>query len=98
MTLIFVGFVAGLVTGLSPCILPVLPGILAVSSLGPAQRPGVPSSAVPVGVPATAPGPPDPAASPGAGRPQHRSSSDRRRPYLIIAGLLTSFTVLTLLR
>jgi cytochrome c biogenesis protein CcdA/thiol-disulfide isomerase/thioredoxin len=65
LTLIAVGFVAGLVTGLSPCVLPVLPGVLAVSSLTP-ERPT-----------------PSPA--------------DRRRPYLVIAGLLTSFTLLTLL-
>jgi cytochrome c biogenesis protein CcdA/thiol-disulfide isomerase/thioredoxin len=65
LTLIAVGFVAGLVTGLSPCVLPVLPGVLAVSSLTPEG---------------TTPSP-----------------TDRRRPYLVIAGLLTSFTLLTLL-
>ena len=33
LTLVAIGFVAGLVTALSPCVLPLLPGILAASSL-----------------------------------------------------------------
>jgi len=51
-----VAFVAGVITSLSPCVLPVLPLILAGSA----------------------------------------SSTDRKRPYLIIAGLILSFTVFTL--
>ncbi len=70
LTLVAVGVVAGLVTALSPCVLPVLPGILAASSLSTAPMP-------------TAPG-------------DGSSPTDPRRPYLIILGLLTSFTVLTL--
>ena len=34
LTLVAIGFVAGLVTALSPCVLPVLPGILAASYAG----------------------------------------------------------------
>jgi cytochrome c biogenesis protein CcdA/thiol-disulfide isomerase/thioredoxin len=102
LTIVTVGFVAGLVTGLSPCVLPVLPGILAVSSL---RRPGATARdgsaahhAVAVGAGA--------AGAAGAGAradvaEAHAepapTSAERRRPYLIIAGLLTSFTLLTLL-
>ena len=110
LTLIAVGLVAGLVTGLSPCVLPVLPGILAASSLGTAgsaRRPagaGIPAAAMvdPNGAPGasrsglgSASGP-DPAGT-SAVAPGAAPSVDRRRPYLIIAGLLTSFTLLTLL-
>ena len=56
LILLGVAFVAGVVTSLSPCVLPVLPLILAGSA----------------------------------------SSTDRRRPYVIIAGLILSFTVFTL--
>ncbi len=71
LTLVAIGLVAGLVTALSPCVLPVLPGILAASSL--------------TAAPTT-----------GAARGE-QIPADPRRPYLIVAGLLTSFTLLTLL-
>ena len=71
LTLVAIGFVAGLVTALSPCVLPVLPGILAASSLTAGSGSAGPSAA------------PGPVSS--------------RRPYMIVAGLLTSFTLLTLL-
>lgn len=87
LTLVAIGFVAGLVTALSPCVLPVLPGILAASSLtaAPDAWAGTGGSA-------------------GAGTggtstlaPASPTRVSRRRPYLIVAGLLTSFTLLTLL-
>ena len=56
LILLGVAFAAGVITSLSPCVLPVLPLILAGSA----------------------------------------SSADRRRPYVIIAGLILSFTVFTL--
>jgi cytochrome c biogenesis protein CcdA/thiol-disulfide isomerase/thioredoxin len=56
LILLGVAFVAGVITSLSPCVLPVLPLILAGST----------------------------------------STTDRRRPYVIIAGLILSFTVFTL--
>jgi cytochrome c biogenesis protein CcdA/thiol-disulfide isomerase/thioredoxin len=55
LLLIFVAFIAGLVTAVSPCVLPILPIVLAA----------------------------------GAG-------DDRRRPYLVIAGLIASFSFFTL--
>jgi len=56
LILLGVAFVAGVITSLSPCVLPVLPIILAGSA----------------------------------------TSTDRKRPYVIIAGLVLSFTVFTL--
>ena len=56
LILLGVAFVAGVITSLSPCVLPVLPLILAGSA----------------------------------------SSTDRGRPYAIVAGLIVSFTVFTL--
>jgi cytochrome c biogenesis protein CcdA/thiol-disulfide isomerase/thioredoxin len=53
--LIFVAFIAGLVTAVSPCVLPILPIVLATGADG-----------------------------------------DRRRPYLVIAGLIASFSFFTL--
>ncbi len=90
LTLVAIGLVAGLVTGLSPCVLPLLPGILAVSSLTP-----TPVGAG-VGVTAGSVGSGDPTTT-APGLPPTPTTLDRRRPYLIIAGLLTSFTLLTLL-
>jgi len=55
LVLLGIGFLAGLITALSPCVLPVLPIVLAGGASG-----------------------------------------GRRRPYAIIAGLVTSFTVFTL--
>jgi cytochrome c biogenesis protein CcdA/thiol-disulfide isomerase/thioredoxin len=55
LVLVLVAFVAGLVTAVSPCVLPILPIVLATGADG-----------------------------------------DRRRPYLVIVGLIASFTVFTL--
>ncbi len=79
LTLVAIGFLAGLVTALSPCVLPVLPGILAGSSL--TAQPGTATQAGP--------------STPGAVAAPARTS--RRRGFTIVAGLLTSFTLLTLL-
>jgi cytochrome c biogenesis protein CcdA/thiol-disulfide isomerase/thioredoxin len=54
-TLVVIGLLAGVITAISPCVLPVLPILLAGSAAGP-----------------------------------------RRRPFAIVAGLVTSFTVFTL--
>ena len=65
LLLVPIGLVAGLVTGLSPCVLPVLPGVLAASAL------------------------------PGGGTTQ--AAPRRSRPYLVVAGLVGTFTAVTLL-
>lgn len=79
VTLIAIGFVGGLITGISPCILPVLPVIL----LAGAQNP----RSVPV------------AGAEGARSANAAIASPRAqaaRPYLVIAGLVLSFSVVTL--
>ncbi|WP_454132264.1 cytochrome c biogenesis protein DipZ [Microbacterium lacticum] len=71
MDLIIIGLLGGLITGISPCILPVLPVIFLTGGAQSARY----------------------EAELGASRtvPARRS-----RPYLVIAGLITSFTVVTL--
>ena len=66
-SLILIGLLGGLITGISPCILPVLP-VIFFSGGAQGARPGS-EQAVP----------------------------SRWRPYLVVAGLVTSFTVFTLL-
>ncbi|MFB7892360.1 cytochrome c biogenesis protein CcdA [Microbacterium sp. NPDC056044] len=67
MELVIIGLLGGLITGISPCILPVLPVIFLTGGAQSARREG---DAVP---------------------------ASRWRPYLVIAGLITSFTLVTLL-
>lgn len=67
MDLIIIGLLGGLITGISPCILPVLPVIFLT---GGAQSARFDGEAIP---------------------------ARRSRPYLVIAGLVLSFTLVTLL-
>ncbi|MEV4689167.1 cytochrome c biogenesis protein CcdA [Microbacterium sp. LWH3-1.2] len=67
MELVIIGLLGGLVTGISPCILPVLPVIFLTGGAQSARLDGD--------------GPP----------------VSRGRPFLVIAGLITSFTLVTLL-
>lgn len=66
MQLIIIGLLGGLITGISPCILPVLPVIFLTGGAQSARFDG------------------DPAPAP------------RSRPYFVILGLVTSFTLVTL--
>lgn len=75
-TLVLIGFLGGLITGISPCILPVLPVVF--------------FSSTPAGGTDAAGGTGATATATRAGRAQ------RLRPYLVIAGLVTSFSVVTL--
>ncbi|MEU6127021.1 cytochrome c biogenesis protein DipZ [Streptomyces sp. NPDC047123] len=89
--LILIGLLGGLITAVSPCILPVLPVVFLAG--GPA--PDAPERvAVPVGA----------AASGGAGRtadeppaPAPAPRRRNRRPYAVVAGLVLSFSFFTLL-
>ena len=63
-TVALIGFLGGLITGISPCILPVLP-VVFLSGLN-------------------------------SGQGSSRDSSPAARPYLVIAGLVCSFGVVTL--
>lgn len=78
-TLIAIGFLGGLITGISPCILPVLPVIFfsGTQSVREARE----GEAVGGGVATEAP----------------PKRSQALRPYLVIAGLVLSFSVVTLL-
>lgn len=68
MTLAIIGFLGGLITGISPCILPILPVVFLTGGAQSAQ-------------------------SDENGEP---TQAGRSRPYLVIAGLIVSFTVVTL--
>src|SRR6478752_2510654 len=79
VTLIAIGFVGGLITGISPCVLPVLPVIL----LSGAHHPRSALVTAPAG-----PGVADTAIA--------SSRADAARPYVVIAGLVLSFSAVTL--
>ena len=76
-TLALIGFVGGLITGISPCILPVLPVIFFSGAQGArvdaSTDGGVAVAVAPV-----------------------RTRAQALRPYLVIAGLVTSFSAVTL--
>jgi cytochrome c biogenesis protein CcdA/thiol-disulfide isomerase/thioredoxin len=79
-TLIFIGFLGGLITGISPCILPVLP-VIFFSGTQPSHEESEPA-------------PPGAVATEVKTKP---AVSERFRPYWVIAGLVLSFSVVTLL-
>ncbi|ROS31301.1 cytochrome c biogenesis protein DipZ [Cellulomonas sp. PhB150] len=114
LTLALIGLVGGLVTGISPCILPVLPVVFfagGVENARPARTEikvarasgaagGVGAMAQPAFLSRAAPPPAGEAGGVAvAERPVETppSRGESARPYLVIAGLVTSFTVVTLL-
>jgi len=116
IVLLVVGFLAGLVTGISPCILPVLPVIFAsgaASGLGdptPASedalsvpdRVSVVAGAAPGSAPviggASGPGGTGvPTVAPVPAAQLRLESIRRRRPFAVVAGLVLSFSLATLL-
>jgi cytochrome c biogenesis protein CcdA/thiol-disulfide isomerase/thioredoxin len=76
-TLILIGFLGGLITGISPCILPVLPVIFFSGAQSPRESSTHTGGAVATAVMA-------------------KSLSETLRPYRVIAGLVLSFSVVTL--
>jgi cytochrome c biogenesis protein CcdA/thiol-disulfide isomerase/thioredoxin len=84
VTLVLIGLVGGIITGLSPCVLPVLPVVFLGGGSAPAAGTGT------AGTAAAGPG----VTSPDAASPGTRAA--RRRPYLVVAGLTLSFAVFTL--
>ncbi|MFF2275854.1 cytochrome c biogenesis protein CcdA [Agromyces sp. NPDC058126] len=76
LALALIGLAGGLITGISPCILPVLPVILLSGGAQSARAEG-------------------PGGARGTSADAPRSPS-RWRPYLVIAGLVVSFSVVTL--
>ncbi|MDM7855081.1 cytochrome c biogenesis protein CcdA [Cellulomonas alba] len=119
LTLAIVGVVGGLITGISPCILPVLPVVFLAGGVQGARTPAVSrgEAAVTVGALAQpaflagnhvaagagtrpAPGPVPSALQPSALQRTVTTGRQEKprggRPYLVIAGLVTSFTLVTL--
>ncbi len=82
LTLALIGLIGGLVTGISPCILPVLPVVFFSGAQGARGTAAVKSTVEGGGV----------AVAERPARPQVA----RGRPYLVIAGLVVSFTLVTL--
>jgi cytochrome c biogenesis protein CcdA/thiol-disulfide isomerase/thioredoxin len=83
-----VGFVAGVIAGISPCILPVLPVVLVAGAAGPGAVP--PAERVPETEDSAAP-----ASERGTfGRSEHIFR--RRRAVAVVAGLVVSFSIVTL--
>jgi cytochrome c biogenesis protein CcdA/thiol-disulfide isomerase/thioredoxin len=86
ITLALIGLVGGLITGISPCVLPVLPVIfLSGGAQGARQQVDRVREKVLAGAALPAPDAPPPTAV------------DGRRPYLVVAGLALSFAIFTLL-
>lgn len=100
--LISVGVLAGLIAGVSPCVLPVLPTIFFAAGVGPPDA-GASSRHIGSGVPGPGTGSDvsstgaDCAGTNPAGTVTSRIRRPGRRPFLIIAGLVLSFAVFTLL-
>jgi cytochrome c biogenesis protein CcdA/thiol-disulfide isomerase/thioredoxin len=81
-TLVLIGFLGGLITGISPCILPVLPVIFF------AGTPGVDTAAAPASSRHDV--------NSSVAVVPTRTRSETLRPYRVIAGLVVSFSVFTL--
>ncbi|WP_166853095.1 cytochrome c biogenesis protein DipZ [Isoptericola sp. BMS4] len=112
-TLVLIGLLGGLITGISPCILPMLPVIFFAGGVEGAR--GAPTAAGgsevprpalrfdgPTAVRTAAGGAVVTGVTPGntttaVPRPAPRSRARSWRPYLVIAGLVLSFSVFTLL-
>jgi cytochrome c biogenesis protein CcdA/thiol-disulfide isomerase/thioredoxin len=90
-TLALIGFLGGLITGISPCILPVLPVIF--FSGAQTSRRAEPVAAEPVAAEAVA------ADGPGGTATAIREKPpipEKSRPYRVIGGLVSSFSIVTL--
>ncbi|MFG2616484.1 cytochrome c biogenesis protein DipZ [Streptomyces sp. NPDC048507] len=96
LTLVLIGLLGGLITAVSPCILPVLPVVFLAG--GPGNGPAGPPGPPPAGGTRTAAGP-----AAGGGvllEAPPRTARERPRngrPYAVVAGLVLSFSFFTLL-
>ncbi|WP_026460357.1 cytochrome c biogenesis protein CcdA [Schaalia suimastitidis] len=118
-SLILVGLLGGLITGISPCILPVLP-VIFLSGGAQSARQGAKVGNINMGVAPginlggqgalrgqgasvaqSASGSPGVSGAlgtlPAQGSPEAQQRASRWRPYLVVAGLVLSFTTFTLL-
>lgn len=89
--LALIGLLGGFITGISPCIIPVLPVILFSGGMQSAREARSTDAAADAGATAPAGGG---VATAVAARPRAVS---RWRPYLVIVGIVVSFTLMTLL-
>ncbi|OCC12790.1 cytochrome c biogenesis protein DipZ [Streptomyces sp. PTY087I2] len=107
VTLILIGLLGGLITAVSPCILPVLPVVFLAGGTGRGEDAGEPARS-PGGAGAEAGGEGGTADDSGAGRtadgavatapPLAPARAPRNlRPYAVVAGLVVSFAFFTLL-
>jgi len=100
--LILIGFLGGLVTGISPCILPVLPVIFAAGAASGIDAESNPDGElVAAGQPVPVPAPDPDARSEGStvvtdARPSALRRNRKRRPLAVVGGLVLSFAVFTL--
>lgn len=101
LTLVLVGFLGGVITGISPCVLPVLP---VVFLSGGARDEAEQDRSQPGTGEGSGPGFSEQPRStadtrPRQGGPERRAAArdSRSRPYLIVAGLTFSFSLFTLL-
>jgi cytochrome c biogenesis protein CcdA/thiol-disulfide isomerase/thioredoxin len=104
ITLLLIGLVGGLITGISPCVLPVLPVIfLSGGAQGARSRRkhevGVGGGPPADGRPSRDAEPPQDAGPARDAEPPRNAgpTRDGRRPYLVVAGLALSFSLFTLL-
>jgi cytochrome c biogenesis protein CcdA/thiol-disulfide isomerase/thioredoxin len=79
LTLLAIGLLGGLITGISPCILPVLPVVLLSGARSARAAATIPAAAESV-----------------VSAPANPPRSTTLRPYLVIAGLVVSFSAVTL--
>ena len=87
--LVLIGFFGGMITGISPCVLPVLPVVfLSGGARGEARQ--SPAGPLPAN-------PPAPARNRAKLERMRDARRERLRPYLIVAGLALSFSLITLL-
>ena len=92
VTLVLVGFVGGLITGISPCILPVLPVVFLSGGVQGAQgAQGLKGAPGAEGVQGSK------GVQGAGGRQADARRVNGRGPYLVVAGLTLSFAVFTLL-
>jgi len=106
LILILIGFLGGLVTGISPCVLPVLPVIFAAGASSALDDESIPTpddhrASALVGVACTGRSggpevPSDPGIEPGQGGSLRAEAHRRRRPLAVVGGLVLSFAVFTL--
>jgi cytochrome c biogenesis protein CcdA/thiol-disulfide isomerase/thioredoxin len=103
IVLVLIGFLGGLVTGISPCILPVLPVIFAAGAASgideDVSAPRVPATVAATTGPTEAALPQRPDATGSTGASGELSPGGRlrhRRPLSVVGGLVLSFSVFTL--